>query len=186
MQEIKLLTYTWPKLDVVHGDSVERLVIEELEQIEVKDLKNLKHLYTGDSSRIDSTLLFDLEQVQEIHLDHQSSVSQLFDQKERYGRDDLKIYLRGLLLNGPDDLAIDSLQQKSLRLTKNSTRLADKIPFYFEPLYKVIERVTPALAINLLNRFTDLKSIWVVRSGHRTLSGPSEELWQHRSVRVYV
>ena len=81
---------------------------------------------------------------------------------------DLKIYLGGLRLNGPDDPAIDSLYYPEgafVQLTENRSRLADEIPFWYslqESLdYWVIERVAPELAINLVSRFTDLYGIYV-------------------------
>ncbi|KAI3484117.1 hypothetical protein L1887_52911 [Cichorium endivia] len=95
------------KLDLVHGESVEKLDIDELAKMEVVKLKNLRYLYCGEDSRsIDSTLLSTLKQLNEIHLHSGDDVSNLFDQKERYGRSNLKIFISDRLLNGPSDPVI--------------------------------------------------------------------------------
>ena len=73
------------------------------------NLKNLKYLYSRYRFAIDSALLSSLEQLREIHLFQSSftfTLYKLFEQKQVLRLADLKIYL---LLNGPDDPAIDSL-----------------------------------------------------------------------------
>ena len=102
--------------------------------INVKKLKNLKQFYFAGYLAIDSTLLSDLEQLKEIHLDDPNPVSNLFDQKRRFGPADLKIYLCGLCLIGPDDPAIGLgfgyfKGEFFAHLTENASRLADQIPF---------------------------------------------------------
>ena len=156
------------KLDLVHAESIETLITDRLEDIAEKHLKNLKHLYIGPRSEIDSTLLSDLEQLKEIHLSDRDSVSELFEQKRRNGRADLKVYLCGLLLNGPDVPSMlysaDMLDEAAFgHLAENPSRLADAIPFCGYLHYKAIECVAPELAINVLSRFTDLEDITVGR-----------------------
>ena len=87
-------------LDIVYPDSVETLLIEDVTYVAVNKLKNLKHLYCGHWFIVDSTLLSGLEQLKEVHLNRQDDVakdvSQLFEQKQRYSRTELKIYRFGL------------------------------------------------------------------------------------------
>ena len=49
------------------------------------------------------------------HRDVSENVSRLFDQKQQYGRFDLKIYLYGLLLNSADDPMITHLRKVYFR-----------------------------------------------------------------------
>ena len=139
-----------------------------------KNLKNLKYLYTTGFSidSTDSTFLSGLEQLQEIHLLYSNLISWLFEQKQRYDRAGLKIYLSGLLLDGPDDPAIDSLSflnEETFRcLAENSSKLADETPLsyrlYYLQINQAIELAASELQIDILNRFTDLKEIIVNRS----------------------
>ena len=157
-------------LDIVHKEPVERLLVDQLEYTVVNNLKNLQYLnylcIKGKS--IDPTLLSSLEQLKEIHLNQHSSVKNLFRQKQRYGRTELKIYLRGLLLSGPNDPAIGSLlgDSKLLRcLAEHPSRLADEIPFKVDFLYSAIDHrlSVPGSDISLLNRFPDLSAIFINR-----------------------
>ena len=155
-------------LKLVHVDSVERVIIYEVSQIAVAHLKNLKQLTINVDpllfSHIDSTLLSGLEQLREIYLNGGRFLSSLFDQKQRYGHTELKIYLRGVLLDGPEDPAMNchNILGFFTHLTENQTRLADEMTF--EPglyLYADIEHVAPELATNVLKRFIDLNEIYV-------------------------
>ena len=146
--------------ELVHAELVEKLIIDDLNLVEVKKLKNLKQLYTGASSKIDSTLLSSLEQLKEVHLITKSKVRKLFDQKQRYGCDSLKIYLCGLLLNGPDDPATSSSEAFLRCSAENPSRLADEIPFFAHLNYSTIESAVPKSKINnLLKRYADLVGI---------------------------
>lgn len=155
-------------MNLVHMDSVERVTIYDLEQIRVRDLKNLKKLCVRTHSGIDSTLLAGLKQLNEVHLIYRGSALEILEQKQRYGRVNLKVYLCGLLLNGVDDLLIRSNQDYRLftneffvYLTKNLSRLANEIPLQEDLRYSAIERVAPELAINVLGRLTDLEKVAV-------------------------
>ena len=164
LQKVKLEACL--RLDLVHGDSVEKLAAENFKWTEVMKLKNLKHLYTGGLRVVDSTLLSSLEQLKEIHLGDRHSVGGIFEQKQRYGRADLKIFLWGCLLDGPDDPAKiypnDWPWGVSIaHLVENPFRLADEIPFYWCLYYANIERVAPGLEMNVVNRLIDLFTIYV-------------------------
>ena len=176
LQQVKILDDygTNLRVEIVHGESVEKLLIERSEHTDVKKLKNLKALYIGDRpfERIDSTFLSSLQQLKEIHVENDQRVSELFEQKQRLGRADLKIYLCGLLLNGPDDPARNGLKytfghlnrESLVCLAKNPSRLADKIPFYRYLNYSDIEQVvSPSLEVDLLKRYIHLKKIKVNR-----------------------
>ena len=150
-------------VDLVHAETVEKLRIGFV-YTEMKSLKNLQHLYLANGSVfIDPTLLSSFEQLKELHLilpEQRSTISELFSQKERYGLADLKIYLRGLLLSGPDDPAIDALFDLSNAfrcLTENISRLPDEITCYQYLCYSSIEQLAPGLEMKILKRFINLK-----------------------------
>ena len=172
LRDVELLDpYGWGlRVDLVHGESVERLLDDRLNYTEVKKLKNLKVLYIGEDSigEIDSTFLSSLQQLKEIHLQSSQRVSKLFEEKQRLGRADLKIYLCGLLLNGPVDPAIHALDdpyrldgEGLVCLAENRTRLADQIPCYRSLEYLNIQNVIPGTEIDLLKRCTRLKGLTV-------------------------
>ena len=166
--KVKLLCNTADlQVDIVHGESVERLVAECLRGVPVKRLKNLKYLYVSRSTEIDSTFLSGLEQLKEIHLqDSDYDISELFEQKRRYGRSDLKIYHFGLLLDSPDDPAIECLvdefeEDSVVHLAENLSRLADEIPTCIQLNYTTIECAPPGAEIEVAKRFTDLSMMRV-------------------------
>ena len=167
------------RLEIVHGESVERLLIDQLEIIEVKKLKNLQYLYTSDPLKIDPTFLSSLQQLKEIHVENWQSALKLFKQKQRSGRADLKIYLWGLLLNGPRDPAMYALHilnilnrptvihgDLSMRaafvyLAENLSRLADQIHSFRSLRYLPIEAIAPGLEVDLLKRCIRLYKVKV-------------------------
>ena len=168
LKRIKIADCPALSMELTHVEPIERLLVDRLEYTKVKNLKNLKYLYIYRCSSIDPTFLSGLEHLKEIHLvdpKQRSTISELFSQRERCGRADLKIYLLGLLLSGSDDPAISSLNglhKEALRcLAENPSRLADEIPFHDSLHYSAIERVVPRLEMNVLKRFTDLEQIVV-------------------------
>ena len=153
-------------LELVHGESVERLLLYQLEYAAVKNLKNLKELHIRWFSEFDSTLLSSLKQLKELHLHggDLSLYSQLFEQKRRYNRTDLKIYRFGCLLDGPEDPLVTRFQNYDdeallVYLAENPTRLVDEIPLCWYLPYSAIEHVALGPAVSLLKRFTDLNTI---------------------------
>ena len=173
--------FYWPlQLNIIHGESVERLIsvqsFFEVEQ-ELMNLKNLQVLYLADFlPNIDPNFLLSLKQLKEIHLNDRRFLSSLFQQKQRWGRTELKIYVAGLLLNGPDDPEkniIDGFYSHTyLRreiigyLAEISTgskrsRLADEMLFYRDLSYTYIKSIAPGLEINLLKKFTELNEIQI-------------------------
>ena len=163
------------RLHFVHAESVESLNTESvkslntcrIDQVKVKNLKNLQCLYVKYLRMVDSTFLSSLKQLKEIHLQSHQSVSQLFEQKRRYGCADLKIYVNGLLLDDPDDPARGNAINGYLTenwlvcLAENRSRLADEIPLYHELRYSEIDGVAPRLEVNVLKRCTELKEVTV-------------------------
>ena len=168
LREVRLMECWNLSLVIVHGESIRHLT-EDTKCTAVKNLKNLLYLYTNCPT-VDATFLSDLNQLKEIHLYRSNDVSVLFEQKQQLGRTDLKIYLFGLLLNGPDDPAIDSLSRPPfnepifIQLAKHSSRLAKEIPFYDSLHYSSIERVAPQAAIDLVSRFSTLYRFFVDQS----------------------
>ena len=152
-------------LGLVHGESVEKLVIDYLHQTKVWKLVNLQTLYCA-SYAIHSTVLSALRQLKEIHLNHRDyAILNIFEQKRQYGRSELKVYLSGCLLKGPNDPAIGSLDYPHkgylVFLTENQSRLAEEIPYFYQFFYSEIRAMSSVLEIDLLNRFPDLKCICV-------------------------
>ena len=148
------------RLVIVHGESLERLVIGNGQAIEVNSLKNLQQLCI-EYSEIYPKFSSCLQHLKEIHLYYRKAVLQTFDLMRLHERTDLKIYYRGLLLNGPDDPAIDSLTFPNgnlsnagfVHLVENLPRLADEIPFSTSVHYSAIESVAPGAELSVLNRF---------------------------------
>ena len=101
-------------------------------------------------------------------LDHVSNdILQNFEQKQRYGCTDQKIYRVGLNLNGPEDpmIRLMYLNKDYLRLwAENPSKLADEIPFCYSLYSFSIDRVAPELQAGLLRRFIDLVAITVIQS----------------------
>ena len=156
-------------VEIVHGESVGRLLVDYWEYTEVKKLKNLQYLYFKYNQDIDSTFLSSLPQLKEIYTNY-PDVSDLFEQKQRLGRTDLKIYVCGLLLNGPHDPAINAFRSSLssdlsrewlVILAENRSRLADEIPFYRSLKYSEIESVPSSLEMDLLKSFADLNEVTV-------------------------
>ena len=159
-------------VEIIPGESVERLLVDHWEYTDMEKLKNLQFLYVDYLTDIDSTFLSSLQQLKEIYTNERDDVSELFEKKRRLGRANLKIYLCGLLLNGPHDPAINALRDSYydnlngewfVFLAENRSRLADEIPFYSSLYYSDIERVAPGLEVDLLKRFTDLKEVTIDR-----------------------
>ena len=153
------------RLELVHGESVEWLMIDEWTVLEMEKMKNLKYLYLGVYlDEFNPAFLSSFEQLKEICLSYfeDGLFTVLFEQKQQHGRTDLKIYLQGLLLNGPDP-ALHSLQSSDEEffscLAENPSRLADQIPFWYSLGYSRIERVAPKIEMSSLKRFTDLSRI---------------------------
>ena len=173
LQKVKLV-FCYLTLEIVHAESVETVINDNSDYAAVEQLKNLKYLCIGRLAKsIDPALLSDLDQLKEIHLDDHNSALEFFEQKRRYGRTGLKIFLFGLLLNGPGDPAVssgyDQLSEETfVHLAENLARLADEIPLCNQLPYTAIERVAPELAINVANRFTEIYTV--------TLSRPVQDI----------
>ena len=184
LQKIRACFYYRHRLELVHPESVEWLMVSRWTAEAVEEMKNLKYLYlTGDPKDFSPSLISSLEQLKEIHLSNSHDLFQFFEQKRRYARADLKIFYSGLLLTSPDDPAIRSLKSVLLPddlhsllpddpgyfsdeaigcLAENSSRLADEIPFCRILRYSAVERVTPELQTSLFKRFTHLRQIYVL------------------------
>ena len=146
-------------LDIVHGESVKKLITHDMKGIPVKKLENLQLLFLGNYIEIEPpAFLSSLLQLREIHLNRPDIVAVLFDQKQMYGLAELKIYFLGLLLNGPDDpaiaLSLDYYQDFFFNSIQNRFRLANELPPFWLPRYsdieRNIERVAPGLELNFL------------------------------------
>ena len=170
LQRIKCLNCSWYlRPTFVHPESVEKLLLDRLEMIEVNKLKNLKYLYsTGyTTNQRHPLMLSNLKHLKEAHLSDSSVTRTLFNQKKQYDRTDLKIFQRGLLLNSLDDPANQPVSDFSnIRgylacLSENISRVADEIPFYRSTTYTEIELVASGEEIKLLKRFTDLETVTV-------------------------
>ena len=161
LKRVRLLSDSFLKLELVHGESVEWLLINKMLDFEVKKLKKLKYLYFLDYM-VDLTLLTDLQELEELHLQHPyRHVKKFIEQKQRYGRTDLKIFQFGLLLDDSDDERLMNRfnfgDEIFFQFVENPSRMADEIPCHNSLYYVRIERVAPEWQLSLLNRFVDLK-----------------------------
>ena len=109
LREVRLLICDRLNLVILNGESIERFLTDKLEYTEVKNLKNMQYFYNGDRSAIDPKLLSSLNQLKEFHTMDLGQVANLFEQKRRYVLTHLKIYLWGLLLDGPEDSVISTI-----------------------------------------------------------------------------
>ena len=172
LRKVKLIKCTL-NLDLVHGESVELLfVVWNLSLVKLESLRNLQQLYVGFRTKIeDIPLLLGLNQLKEIHLayDHlydSNSTRKLFEQKQRHGRTDLKIYRFGCLLDGPGDPAMhlgNFTEVNFPYLAVNPSRLANEIPLRNCLVYRAIEGLAPELQAIFLKRLTDLNMVHVDR-----------------------
>lgn len=107
LQKVKVVdSLLGPELVFVHGELVEKLIVDDLQKIDVKQVKNLKYLYARSYPKIDSKLLLTLDRLEKIHLDCQRNISNLFEQRKQSDRLlNLKIFLCGFLLDAPIDPA---------------------------------------------------------------------------------
>ena len=157
-------------LDIVYTDSVEKMILGKSEIVSVHNLKNLKYLYTSSYLPLivhppHSGLLPALVHLKEIHLSDRNHIHELFQEKRQYNRNDLKIYLSGIQLNAPNDLEFPDQDNDEFLafMAENPRRLADEVPIHVSLDYSAIERVAPAQAVSVLNRFTDLQRIVLSR-----------------------
>src|SRR5699024_1560886 len=112
------------------------------------------------------------KELKELHIDGNQSLSEVFELKQRYNRADLKIYLRGLLLNDPIDPAGYAIRafvggyltrETLVQLIDIRSRLADVMPFCRFVCYSNIRPVAPGSEVDLWKSFTDLNEIKVLR-----------------------
>ena len=163
------------RVDLVHGESVERLNTDCFGQIDVKNLKNLEFLSCNNlpllsprpfsvlyTPMFDSTFLSGLHRLKEVHVYQSGEADNLWEQKQRYGRVDLKIYLLGILLDDPDDPDVLEIRSPHsypglfARLVRNRSRLAEEIAFGPSLDYREIEFVRQGSEIAVLRRCPDL------------------------------
>ena len=165
LQEVVILKSFFLRLDLVHTETVETLITNSLRCEAVKKFKNLKFLHSDDTSVVDSTILYDLKQLKEVHLSYlDHGICELFEQKRLDRRADLKVYLLGLLLTDPDDPELDSfdsIEEAFVPLAANLPRLADEIRFHRVLNYSTVDRVPAGSDIEILKRFTDLDHLSV-------------------------
>lgn len=151
------------RLDLIPGDSVERATTDHLDSLPVCRMSNLKYLHSLQENW--PRILDGLKQLKEINLDYEDDVKEIFAQKKRYGCTDLKVFVCGVLVNGPNDPDIEKIANHMADgyyrfLADNISRLADDWPYHYRISYKRIESsVTAPLAIKIVSRMTDLNEI---------------------------
>ena len=180
LRKVKLLDCYDLRLKFVHGKSIESFIsMSSVEKVTLEDLRNLKYLHKGGFSPVNETFLSSMKSLKEFHTDNRNYILNVIRQKKRYSRTDLKIYLGGLLLNGPDDLARNSEYMNIFKYSRPSRLsrqafgflaehpwcLADEIPFYRDLHYSAISRVAPGLEVDVMRRFTELCEIKVTWLG---------------------
>lgn len=153
------------KLKIVHVEPVEHVVIYDTHMLDLTNLSNLKYLYCVNL-RIEAGFLEKLGQLKELNF-HRYGSPEIFDQKQAYGREDLKIYYCGFLLNQPNELhefpEFDqhSPSKEQIQLyAENSSRLADQIRDYWFVWYSHVEAMVSA-PVDFWKKFVDLHQIKV-------------------------
>ena len=162
LKNVKLWCCASLRLDLVHGESVERL-IADVDHHAVEKMKNLKVLYTSYGRKFDSIFLSFMKQLVEIHLNNRVGVVKFFEQKQQYGRADLKIYLCGHLLDGPNDQLMTKPILTYLAADPLRLEQMDDVPLCSALLYREIEALALGSEFALLNRFTDLTQLTVAK-----------------------
>ena len=162
LKNVYLCAFPPRSLELVH-ESVERLFTDMRPESSINRLGNLKILYTSYGFRFNPNLLARMEKLVEIHLTDRAGVMNFFEQKQRYGRADLKIYLNGYLL---DDPLNDPLMTMNLfaYLAQDPARLDQmhgEIPYARHLPYECIEMLAPGLDIEILKRFPNLTQLIV-------------------------
>lgn len=160
LQHVKIVNCEYLFLNLVYGESVERLIVHRMESVELEKLKNLKYLYLGSYQKISSTLLADLKQLKEVHLFDDYGLLELYEQRRLCGRVYLKIFLHGELLYGltilNDPLFAAYIDDPDL--AEDISRLPEEVPFQ-SACYYGEKKTSIAWQINVLRRYTDLNEI---------------------------
>ena len=152
LQKVKIWLCYSLNLKILHCRSVESIFIDCPEKLGVKE-----KVHYESYLEVDSGFLSKLEALKELQLTDSRYLPELFEQKRRYGRSDLRIYLRGLLLDGPADPTIEEV----FYLAKDISRLADEISCWHILDYSSIERIAPSTATKVGKRITDLYGLRV-------------------------
>lgn len=166
LKEVKFdVTNSLPRLNIVHGQTIEKLVTLDMKQISSKNLMNLKYLCCKHLQVDQPAILSGLKSLKEIHVTEMYPVWKLFEQKNQYKRFDLKIFYHGVLLDRKDDPIMwrfsEFHQDTFVFLTKNPSRLAYEIPFCEQLSYSATPKSSPELEINVLKRLTGLRKIFI-------------------------
>ena len=165
LQKVKLFECSQSlRLELVHAESVEKVICDRIEHLEVMKLKSLKYLYMNSYRNFDSSFLTAVPELKEIHLLYSNEISNLFEQKRQNGCTHLKIYFVGVLLDGLNDSARSLYAgfhepETLVQLTEKPFKLADEIPNRRGVNFAAIERVAVGLENQFMARLTDLSEL---------------------------
>ena len=178
--KIELVEIPFVDLDIVHYDSVERLIIEYPKYSHhlpfyykrMNELKNLKILYYSSeyyNSQINSMYLpslISLNNLQEIHLNNRQMTFWFLEEKLLHNRPYLKVYCNGVLLDGDAPSVMCAKMTVNPdeyfgSLLENQSRLADEIPFCKYLHYTGIEFIDSEATISIANRLSNLEKVLV-------------------------
>lgn len=175
LQRIKLwicpFRSAFRRLEIVHVESVERVVTYSMRHLDVKKFKNLKYIAWSDFRS--ASCLSNLKQLQEIHLTG-GSVHEVFKLKRQYKKNkcDLKIYFCGLQLDYSNDLRRlpvndngDYFPPKEYidYYVENSARLADEFRVGYQSRldFSKFENTVSRTPVDFWKRFANLNEIIV-------------------------
>ena len=157
LQNVRLSKYEG-LLKFVHAESIEKLITRFVRNTtNLINLKNLKHLHCA-LKRIDPNFLADMPQLKQINVvfsQDERIFLELLEQKNKFGRADLKIAHNGFLI----DPANPSSYWKGWYLDK--PQLIDEVPYFVWIAYKRFESWDNHLAVRIFRRLTDLSGIYV-------------------------
>lgn len=173
LAELKAWYLGESRLAIVHGESLES-VLADKEYFDVRELKNLQFFSCRVLVDVGDTLLAELEQLKEIHLNgDENALKRLHGQKRSYSRTHLKIFYLGLCtdsafgdigdsLNGDSPSGNPGLNEALLnRMLANYSTLAGELPLYQHLDYSEIEPAFSRVPTEFWARLTNLEKIYV-------------------------
>ena len=148
-------------LELVHGESVESLVICDMKSLEVKELKKLKKLYIGFRSNINDHLLKSMKHLKEVNVNTPEDVEKLFAYKTSSKNPNLEIFYCSLRLEDPRDPVTRSKEVFYRHLIQSPSRIAPEMPLCRCVRYWPVECLTLGSEVGVLKKFIDLIEIHV-------------------------
>lgn len=156
-------------LQLVHPETVRRVLLDNYGLLEVEKLENLERLFCTEIYLFGSSFLVNLKKLKEVHFNsHYSTLETLHEQRQSHGRFDLQTFYRGICLDTPADYDrfpdYPVLDEPVMAcVVENYARVADCLPLYCSIYYSRFERHVPLVPADFWSRLTNVKSLEVDR-----------------------